>query len=159
MKQEPELKTGMRVTHRDGAFPGIGVIETVFENRMAGYTCGVSHSGGMYLCSDFGKLIPCLEPEKPKPSAPPDTTTTEGKIAVMQAYVDGKTVEWSTRAGREWRSGYRPGWNWDDFDYRIKPEPVDPFAEFIAREYPCLSGPLMLETLEKTWNAALKSKE
>jgi hypothetical protein len=54
--------------------------------------------------------------------------TLQEKIAVMQAFADGKTIEIKTIAGSRWltvgNNRAEPGWNWDDFDYRIKHEPV-----------------------------------
>ncbi len=55
--------------------------------------------------------------------------TTKEKIEVMQAFVDGKTVEVgrrSIRKGLEWielPQSEEPFWHWQDSDYRIKPEP------------------------------------
>lgn len=53
--------------------------------------------------------------------------TTQEKIAVMQAYVDGKQIQIRTSKG--WIDFYitaEPSWNWRDFEYRIKPEPKEP---------------------------------
>jgi hypothetical protein len=44
------------------------------------------------------------------------------KIAVMQAYVDGKEIE-MTSHGDLWVRCDFPTWNWSDKDYRVKPEP------------------------------------
>jgi len=50
------------------------------------------------------------------------------KIKIMQAALDGKEVEYlDTRYTTEW-AGYKntePSWRWNDFDYRIKPEPME----------------------------------
>ena len=55
----------------------------------------------------------------------PDTSTTEGKIAVMQAAVDGKSIQVSTRGREKWSDAVGPWWDWSQFDYRIKPaEPL-----------------------------------
>lgn len=51
---------------------------------------------------------------------------TKRMIEVMQAYADGEEVEWKL-AGRP--SGWdgdpciMPSWNWDKYDYRVKPQP------------------------------------
>lgn len=65
--------------------------------------------------------------------------TTIEKIAVMQAYVDGKQVQVRITK-EEWADMSRvsePTWNWSNNEYRIKPEPKEPtyrpykdFAEF-----------------------------
>jgi hypothetical protein len=55
--------------------------------------------------------------------------TTKEKIEVMQAFVDGKTVEVSRRSirkGLEWfelPQNEEPFWHWQDSDYRIKAGP------------------------------------
>lgn len=63
-----------------------------------------------------------------------DTNTTVGKIAVMQAFEDGKVVQFKNSAGCGWDSlelDDRPVWGWNDCAYRIKPQTV----EDAAREY------------------------
>ena len=53
---------------------------------------------------------------------------TMKKINIMQAYVDGKTIQiWSAQR-QEWRDDSFPTWNWDYNCYRIKPEPFSCFA-------------------------------
>ncbi len=50
------------------------------------------------------------------------------RIAVMQAYRDGKKIEYNDaeESGR-WLSRYgQPDWNWHDRTYRIAPEPRKP---------------------------------
>ena len=41
-------------------------------------------------------------------------------IRVMQAYVDGKEVEFKW-GSMDWNSTDSPEWNWSAYDYRIKP--------------------------------------
>lgn len=50
--------------------------------------------------------------------------TTKEKIAVMQAYVEGKKVQIKTILGVDtWCNCYiEPDWNWHDNLYRVKPE-------------------------------------
>ena len=52
-----------------------------------------------------------------------DTFSTAGKIAVMQASVDGKTIEYSLK-DTVWDSieSHQIGWHWDCVDYRVKPQ-------------------------------------
>ena len=62
--------------------------------------------------------------------------TTVEKIAVMQAYVDGKEIECRSDDCPAWDKTASPLWNWYKTDYRIKPEPeYTPFtfedAEFL----------------------------
>lgn len=49
--------------------------------------------------------------------------TTQEMIAVMQAFVDGKTIEANPVFADEWDTCFEPVWNWNDTDYRVKPEP------------------------------------
>ena len=47
---------------------------------------------------------------------------TKEAIRIMQAFVDGKEVEhWYNG---KWVKIYVPRWDWDDTDYRIKPNPI-----------------------------------
>lgn len=46
--------------------------------------------------------------------------TTKEKIAVMQAYEDGKTIQFYSYG--EWEDIDVPAWNWASVDYRVKPE-------------------------------------
>ena len=41
-------------------------------------------------------------------------------IRVMQAFVDGKEVEYQIRGGH-WVAAMPPNWNWPNTQYRIKP--------------------------------------
>ena len=61
-----------------------------------------------------------------------DTSTTAGKIAVMQAFEDGKSVEVSGQAFVEWLLDLSPEWDWDKCTYRIKPQTVEEAAEEYA---------------------------
>ena len=44
-------------------------------------------------------------------------------IAVMQAYEDGKEIEYYSEVCSEWKKATTPAWNWYTTDYRVKPEP------------------------------------
>jgi hypothetical protein len=48
---------------------------------------------------------------------------TIDKINIMQAYVDGKEIEYLNMMN-EWVVIKNPSWDWDGIDYRIKPEPI-----------------------------------
>ena len=41
-------------------------------------------------------------------------------IRIMQAFVDGKEVEFKWMS-KDWNSTDKPEWNWSAYDYRIKP--------------------------------------
>ena len=49
---------------------------------------------------------------------------TKEAIRIMQAFVDGKEVEWDCRGIEIWETIISPKWNWIDNKYRIKPTPV-----------------------------------
>lgn len=69
-------------------------------------------------------------------------TSTKEKIEVMQAFLDGKPVEWND--GRDWRPMKTPNptWSWLHYDYRIKsakPDSIDwdhvsPTLKYMARD-------------------------
>lgn len=49
--------------------------------------------------------------------------TTKEMIEVMQAYVDGKSIEFRVHNEGTWFDVQNPMWDWNLKDYRIKPEP------------------------------------
>lgn len=56
--------------------------------------------------------------------------TTQDKIQIMQAFVEGKIIETKDKsiAGALYitmGNKKEPLWNWESFDYRIKPEPME----------------------------------
>ena len=57
-----------------------------------------------------------------------DTSTTKGKIEVMQAWFDGKNVQYEGRLTGELftltplSDGNEPVWSWGDTKYYIKPQ-------------------------------------
>lgn len=52
------------------------------------------------------------------------------RIALMQAYVDGKQIQFFNRLGDKWEDTIDPRWSQDNL-YRVKPEPkYRPFANF-----------------------------
>ena len=44
-------------------------------------------------------------------------------IKVMQAYVEGKQIQYVDSETEDWTNIESPTWNWDIYDYRIKPRP------------------------------------
>lgn len=44
-------------------------------------------------------------------------------INVMKACEEGKTIQCSYRGENAWIGAANPIWDWDKYDYRIKPEP------------------------------------
>jgi hypothetical protein len=53
--------------------------------------------------------------------------TTAEKIAVMQAYVEGKEIQFCESGKETWLDlnlqDSEPRWNWERCDYRVKPKP------------------------------------
>ncbi len=49
---------------------------------------------------------------------------TKEAIRIMQAFVDGKEVEWRYRVIEGWDTTNNPSWDWVACIYRIKPTPV-----------------------------------
>lgn len=51
-------------------------------------------------------------------------TTTQEKIAIMQAYVDGKKIESLSYNNNDarWMDVTDPAWSWINNDYRVKKE-------------------------------------
>jgi hypothetical protein len=47
--------------------------------------------------------------------------STKEMIAVMQAFDDGKVIQFKGDLGT-WQD-CNPSWNWSEYEYRVKPEP------------------------------------
>lgn len=54
----------------------------------------------------------------------------EEKIAVMQAYADGKEIEFQVKGDNRWIDATAPVWNWNAFEYRIKQDVPRTWEEF-----------------------------
>lgn len=52
--------------------------------------------------------------------------TTKEMIAVMKAFTEGKQIERKRKCGIKWVDCDHPGWEWSEFEYRVKPEEVKP---------------------------------
>lgn len=60
---------------------------------------------------------------------------TKEKIEVMQAYEDGKPIEWKRPGFGDWMAltpSRNPNWNWSKETYRIKPEPATLLNRILA---------------------------
>ena len=51
--------------------------------------------------------------------------TLKEKIEIMQAALDGEEIEVYSTIGNDWVKTNVPVWNWDNYDYRIKPKPLE----------------------------------
>lgn len=78
---------------------------------------------------------------------------TKTKIAVMQAYVDGKGIQRRNAGSNdEWDDADRPVWNWPDVEYRVAPpKPREAWGTFHKSGEP---GHLFEDEKEaRTWAA------
>ena len=74
---------------------------------------------------------PPFQMKEPTMKEQPDTYTLEGKIAVMQAALDGKRIQ-NTALSGEWADVKQPlTWNWNvpSCNYRIHPDDLNPPSE------------------------------
>jgi len=85
---------------------------------------------------------------------------TKSKIKIMQAWVDGKKVQYrSTLVQSDWHDVHcaEPGWYWKDFEYRIKPEPREWGNVYVH----CNSGAIANDRVinPEYWNGPIKVRE
>lgn len=52
-----------------------------------------------------------------------DTSTTEGKIKVMQAHAEGRKIATCPVSGCIWTEAEHPTWNWGTHHYAVVKEP------------------------------------
>ena len=56
--------------------------------------------------------------------------TEQEMIDVLQAHIDGKQIQYRrVNMGGEW-ANEKPYWDFDHFDYRVKPEPLECWVNF-----------------------------
>ena len=48
--------------------------------------------------------------------------TTKEMIEVLQAYDEGKAIEFSHKGSDDWQDAIIPCWDWAYFNFRVKPE-------------------------------------
>ena len=62
---------------------------------------------------------------------------TRQMMEVMQAYLDGKKIEFANvnynRSDNGWYEVASPSWNWEQYDYRVKQEPRE-FSVVLDRD-------------------------
>lgn len=67
--------------------------------------------------------------------------TTEQKIKVMKAYIDGKQIQYFSRSTFDWQDCKAvPIWDWVHYSYRIKPE-EEQIDETVPEDMPGLLTP------------------
>lgn len=66
---------------------------------------------------------------------------TKQAIEVMQAYVDGRKIEYRHKASDEWITvAILTSWDWKNWDYRAKPEPMEIDVYFTPEGKPIVEG-------------------
>lgn len=66
---------------------------------------------------------------------------TEDKIKVMQAYIDGRPIEYRNKSTDSWWSAPKiPSWNWYEYDYRIILIPYSINWEHVGPEFKYLAA-------------------
>ena len=66
--------------------------------------------------------------------------TLAEKIAVMQAAERGEEIEGRHLWSKSWMNIPTPTWNWDEFDYRVKPKPQKFWVVFNKEGYVMCAG-------------------
>lgn len=76
--------------------------------------------------------------------------TIEEKIAVMQAYADGKKIEYKLKTKDNWCINPNPDWNWGACEYRVKSEKkIRPYT-FEELQAEMAKGKIAVKQLEET---------
>lgn len=76
--------------------------------------------------------------------------TIQEKIAVMQAFADGKEIEIYDEYTSKWISASGPNFNWTGCDYRVKEEPKQPeYIPFTFEDAEFLIGKIVKSKNEK----------
>ena len=99
--------------------------------------------------------------------------TTQEKIEIMKAYEEGYSIQWSRKEEERWydikkltKNMVEPIWNWEDYIYRIKPEPkyrpykdvkemIDDYKERFNVNVPDYAMPLIWIQMKYTYHRYL----
>jgi hypothetical protein len=78
-------------------------------------------------------------------------TTTAEKVAIMQAHVDGKVIEYRPKfsSSMEWLRVVDPTWSWGNTDYRIKPTQTDVYRRGIWKRK---DGSTFVSLIHEKWH-------
>jgi len=85
-----------------------------------------------------------------------NTSTTAGKIMVMQASEAGKVIQQSQEGG-EWHTLINPLWDWCESEYRVKPETVEEAIKEFSKTGVAMA--CSITSLEIGFKAGAKWKE
>ena len=76
------------------------------------------------------------------------TMSTDEKIAILQAYEEGKKIQFYDSTSDHWCTTSEPLWNFHAHDYRVKVEPREVYIEF------CNSGDIYQTSTTQRHNPA-----
>lgn len=74
--------------------------------------------------------------------------TLKERTEIQQAKLDGEEIECSFLSCGEWADYFGDDFNWNDFDFRVKPKPMEIWAHFYNN-----GGITAFETKEKAVSA------
>lgn len=57
---------------------------------------------------------------------------TQEIIDIVKAFENGAIIQWAQKGSEIWRVASEPSWNFDSFNYRVKPEPKTIFVNEVA---------------------------
>lgn len=130
-----QIKVGMKVKRIKDVYTGwdhdrdrwgrVGEIYTVIEAQ--GNSIRLEELSGEFSRSsaDSFEIVEGVDKK--------NTKTIDEKLAVMRAWLEGEKIESCSHFGDgEWYGATtHPWWDWDEFDYRVKPsEPVDDYINW-----------------------------
>lgn len=84
-----------------------------------------------------------------------DTSTTFGKVKVMQAHLKGRSIQKNHSNSDKWIDVDIPEWHWFAYDFRIKPQTVEDAAE----KYEIFFKNLETLSISESFRAGAKWKE
>lgn len=58
--------------------------------------------------------------------------TPDQIIEVVTAFKNGKKIEYYVKISRQWKEITDPSWNFNDYKYRVKPEPMELWVNLYA---------------------------
>jgi len=68
-----------------------------------------------------------------------EQTKAAAEIMLQWANDPGAKIECRARGDSVWDSLFEPGWNWDGFEYRVKPKPLTMWAVVVDGKVVCVA--------------------
>lgn len=113
----------VEVLEADPVGMGFLQLKSAYSNASSSREC--SEILRLYT-TDYRKFLDAYVPTTSKGTK---VKTTAEKIAVIQAFEDGKRVQTKpVNSELHWMDSSNPSWNWVNINYRIKPEPREWWA-------------------------------